>query len=138
MLEKVKDYTNRVQGLSVRITQNLHAQGHSAENPIFVGSKTLVVKHFMIGLLSDLLQQVKYEGVDTLKNVIYITEKKEASLELTSIISPKDTTYIHATPLPASSLISMLHPSNTLSRMEAVMKQLVSQIIQLSVHLLQP
>jgi hypothetical protein len=138
VLDKAKDYTDRVQELSVRITRSLHAQGHSAENPIFEEIKALVVKHFMIGMLPELLQQVKYEGVDTLKDVICITEKKKASLESTRIISPKDVTNIHPTSLRASSSTSMLHPSNMPSRMEAAMEQLVSQMTQLSVHLLQP
>lgn len=138
VLEKVQDYTDRVQGLFVRITQSLRAQGHSAENPIFEGIKAMVVKHFMIGLLPELLQQVKYEGVDTLEDVIRIAEKKEASLESTPIIQTKDATDIHPTSLRALSSTSTLHPSNAPSRLEAAMEQLVSQMTQLSVHLLQP
>ena len=135
MEEKVKDYTDRVQGLSVMISRSLRAQGHSADNPIFKGIKALVVKHFMIGLLSELLQQMKYEGVDTLEEVIRIAEKKEASLESTPIIPSKDTADIQHTSLRTSSSTSTLHPSNTPSRMEAAMEQLVSQMTQLSVHL---
>ena len=96
------------------------------------------MKHFMIGLPPELLHQVKYEDVDTLEDVIRIAKKKEASLKLTPIIPPKDTTDIHPTSLRASSSTSMLHPSNTPSQIEAAMEQLVSQMIQLSVHLLQP
>ena len=138
MEEKMKDYTDRVQWLSVRTTRSLRAQGHSADNPIFEGIKTLVVKHFMIGLLPGLLQQVKYEGVDTFKEVIRIAEKKEASLESTPIIPSKDTSDIQHTSLRTSSSTSTLHPSNTPSRMEAAIEQLVSQMTQFSVHLLQP
>ena len=97
-----------------------------------------MVKHFMIGLLPELLQQVKYEGVDTLEDVICIAEKKEASLESTPIIPPKGATDIHPTSLRASSSTNTLHPSNTPSRMEVAMEQLVSQMTQFSVHLLQP
>ena len=125
-LEKVKDYTDIVQELSIRITWSLRAQGHNAENPIFEGIKALVMKHFLIGLLPELLQQVKCEGVDTLEDVIRIAEKKEASLESTPTIPPKDTTNIHPTLLRASSSTSTLHPSNTPSQMEAAMEQLVS------------
>ena len=112
-LENVKDYTDRVQEFSIQITRSLRAQGHNAKNPIFEGIKTLVVKHFMIGLLPELLQQVVYEGVDTLEDVIRNAEKKEASLESTLIIPPKDTTDIHPISLQASSSTSTLHPSNT-------------------------
>ena len=97
-----------------------------------------MVKHFMIGLLPELLQQVKYEGVDILEDVICIAEKKEASLESTPIIPPKGVTDIHPTSLRASSSTNTLHPSNTPSRMEVAMEQLVSQMTQLSIHLLQP
>ena len=85
MEEKMNGYTDRVQGLSVRITRSLRAQGHSVDNPIFEGIKALVVKHFMIGLLPELLQQVKYKGVDTLEEVIRIAKKKDASVETTPI-----------------------------------------------------
>ena len=76
--------------------------------------------------------------MDTLEDVMRIAKKNEVSLESTLIISLKDTTNIHSTPLRASSLTSTLYPSNTPSRMEAAMEQLVSQMTQLSVHLLQP
>jgi hypothetical protein len=79
---------------------------------------------------------MKYEGVDTLKDVIRIAKKKEVSLESTSILLPKDTTNIHPTPLRASSLTNTLHPSNTPSKMETITEQLVSQMTQLSIHLL--
>ena len=90
MLEKMKNYTDRVQGLSVRITRRFRAQLHSADNLIFEKIKTLVIKHFMIRLLPELLQQVKYEEIDILEEIIRIAEKKEASLELTPIIPSKD------------------------------------------------
>lgn len=106
----MKDYTDRVQGSSVRITWNLRAQGYNADNPIFEGIKALVVEHLMIGLLPELLQQVKYKGVDILEEVIRITEKKEASLKSTPIIPPKDTADIQHTSLRTSSSTSMLHP----------------------------
>ena len=110
MLKKMKDYTDRVQRSSVRITWNLRAQGYNADNPIFEGIKALVVKHLMIGLLPELLQQVKYKGMDILEEVIRITEKKEASLKSTPIIPPKDTADIQHTSLRTSSSTSMLHP----------------------------
>jgi hypothetical protein len=122
LLKKVKDYTDKVQGLSVRITWSLRAQGHSAENLICEGIKAFVVKHFMIGLLPELFQQVKYEGVDTLKDVICITEKNKASLESILIISPKDAMDIHLISLRALSSTSTFHTSNTPSRMKATMK----------------
>lgn len=69
---------------------------------------------------------MKYEGVGTLEDVIHVAEKNEASLELTSIISPKDKQIIHPTLLRALSSTNTRHLSNTASRMEATMEQLVS------------
>ena len=138
ILENVKNYTARVQGLSVRITRSLRVQGYGADNPIFKGIKALVIKYFLIGLVPELLQQVKYEGLDILEEVIRIAEKKEASLESTLIMPPKDTANIQHTPLRASFSTNTLHSSNTPSKMEVVMEQLVSQMTQISVHLLQP
>ena len=91
----------------------------------------------MIKLLPVLLLQVKYEVVDTLEDILYIAKKKEASLELTPIIPPKDTADILHTPLRASSSTSTLHSSNTPSKMETAMEELVWQITQFRVHLLQ-
>ena len=99
MLKKMKNYTDRVQGLSIRITRSLRAQLHSADNPIFEEIKTLVIKHFMIRLLPELLQQVKYEEMDTLEEIIRIAEKMEASLESTPIIPSKDMAVIQHTSL---------------------------------------
>lgn len=113
----MKDYyTNRVQGLSVWITRSLRAQGHNVENPIFEGIKALVLKHFMIKLLPKLLQQVKYKNVNTLEDVIHITENKKANLESTLIISPEDATEVHASSLGALSSTSLFQPLNTPSR----------------------
>ena len=39
-----------------------------------------MVRYFMIRLLPELLQQVKYDSVDTLEDVIRIAKKKEANL----------------------------------------------------------
>jgi hypothetical protein len=39
----------------------LKAQGHEGIDPIFAGIDALVLKHFTIGLLSKLRQEVKYE-----------------------------------------------------------------------------
>ena len=79
---------------------------------------------------------MKYEGVNTLEEVIRIAEKKEASLESTPIISSKDTADIQHTSLRTSSSTSTLHPSNTPSKMEAALEQLVLQMTELSVQLL--
>ena len=112
ILEKVKNYTDRVQGLSVRITQSLRAQGHNVKNPIFEGIKILVVKHFMIELLLELFQQVKYEDINTLEVVIHIIEKKETNLESTPIISLEDTMKVNAMSLGASSSkVRFSHPT---------------------------
>ena len=77
----------------------------------------MVVKHFMIRLLPELLLQVKYEVVDTLEDILCIAEKKEASMESIPIIPPKDTAYILHTLLRASFLTNTFHSSNTPSKM---------------------
>ena len=80
---------------------------------------------------------MKYEGVRILEDVIRIAEKKEASLESTSILSPKDKKIIHPTSLQALFSTNTLHLSNITSRMEATMEQLMSKMTKHSVHLLQ-
>jgi len=72
-----------------------------------------------------------------LEEVIRIAEMKEASLESTPVISPKDTTDIHHTSLRVLSLTNTFHLSNKPSRMEAAMEQFVSQMTQLNIHFLQ-
>lgn len=59
-------------------------------------------------------------------------------MKSTPILPLKDSIDIHLTPLRASYSTSAFYSSHKLSRMVAALKQLVSQITQLSVHLLQP
>ncbi len=59
----------------------LRAQGHEGINPIFAGVNALVLKHFTIGLLSELRQQVRYEQVATFDEAAKVAEKKEVSME---------------------------------------------------------
>lgn len=83
----------------------------------------------MIGLLLQLLQQVKYEDVDTFEQVILIAEKKKSSLGSTPIVSQKAVADIHGKPMEISSSSSVLYrPIDSTSWMEVDMKQLVSQI----------
>ena len=67
-----------------------------------------MVKHFMIGFLPELLQQVKYKGVDTL-DIVICTAKKEASLESTLIISLGYTTEVNATSMGMNTCESRQH-----------------------------
>ena len=76
----------------------------------------------MVGLLPELLQQVRYEGINILEDVIRIAEKNEASLEPILILLPKDTTDVHLTPLRTSSSATTFFPSNMPSKIEAAMK----------------
>lgn len=78
---------------------------------------------------------MKYEGVYTLEDVIRISEKKNASLESSPIILLGDTTEVNATSLGALPLTSLFQPLYTPSRMDVAMKQLMSQMTQLSIHL---
>ena len=79
---------------------------------------------------------MKYKVVDTLEDLIRIAEKQE-NIKSTPI-PPQNKTNIHYTSLRVSSSTSTLHPSNTLSSMEAVIEQLVSQMTQINVHFLEP
>lgn len=106
--KKKKDYHDRVQVLSIRIVQSLITQEHTLENPIFKGIKALIVKHFMIKLILELLQQVKYEGVNTLEDVIHVAEKKDASLEFISMTLPQDIAKTDVTLVWASSSMILL------------------------------
>ena len=81
-----------------------------------------MVKHFLSGLLSKLLQQVKYEGVDILEDVIRIAEKKKIILELIMIILPENTTEVHYISQEASSSTNLLQPPNIPLKMEVIMK----------------
>lgn len=96
-----------------------------------------MVKHLMIGLLPQLLQQVKYEGIDTFKQVICIAKKKEASLEKTSLVPRTIMIKSSRKSLEGSFLSRILpRPTERISRMEIAMEQLVYEMTQLSVHLL--
>ncbi len=52
------------------------AQGHKGINPFFARINTLVLKHFTIGLLSKLRQQVKYEQMKMFDEVVEVVEKE--------------------------------------------------------------
>jgi hypothetical protein len=59
----------------------LRAQGHEGTDPIFAGVNALVLKHFTIGLLSELRQQMKYKQAGTSDEATEVVERKEVSME---------------------------------------------------------
>jgi hypothetical protein len=59
----------------------LRAQGHERTDLIVAGVNALVLKHFTIGLLSELRQQVRYEQVTTFNVIAEVVEKKKVSME---------------------------------------------------------
>jgi hypothetical protein len=55
-LKLVREYKEKTMTLQNKLQGCFRAQGHEGINPIFVGVNALVLKHFTIGLLSELRQ----------------------------------------------------------------------------------
>jgi hypothetical protein len=53
-LKSVREYKERTMTLQSKLQGCLRAQGHEGTDPIFAGVNALVLKHFTIGLLSEL------------------------------------------------------------------------------------
>ncbi len=53
-LKSVREHKETTMTLQNKLQGCLRAQGHEGTNPIFVGVNSLVLKHFTIGLLSEL------------------------------------------------------------------------------------
>ncbi|CAK9226690.1 unnamed protein product [Sphagnum troendelagicum] len=80
-LELVREYKDRTMTLQHKLQGCLRAQGHEGTDPLFAGVNAVILKHFTIGLLSKLRQQVRYEQVATFNEATEVAEKKEASME---------------------------------------------------------
>ncbi len=80
-LELVREYKEKTMTLQNKLEGCLRAQGHGGTDAIFVGVNALVLEHFTIGLLSELLQQVKYEQAVTFDEATKVVEKKKVSMK---------------------------------------------------------
>jgi hypothetical protein len=74
-LKLVKEYKEKIMKLQNKFERCLKTQGHKWIDLIFVGINTLVIKHFTIGLLSKMWQQMKYEQVETFNEVAEVAKK---------------------------------------------------------------
>jgi len=111
----------------------LRAQGHEGTDPIFVGVNALVLKHFTIGLLSE-LRQVRYEQATMFDEATKVAEKKEVSMEEV----PRPTVQSMVKTVQFSTEPELRKHLEVSSRMELAMEQMINQMNQLSLHLLQP
>jgi hypothetical protein len=80
-LELVKKYKEKIMTLQNKLHGCLKAQGHKGTDPIFARINALVLKHFTIGLLLKLQQQVKHEQAAMFDEVVEVAKKKEVSME---------------------------------------------------------
>jgi hypothetical protein len=70
----MKEYKDKTMKLHNKFEGCLKAQGDNWINLIFVGINTLVLKHFTIGLLSKMWQQMRYEQVETFNEMAEVVE----------------------------------------------------------------
>jgi hypothetical protein len=80
-LESVREYKKRTMTLQNKLQGCFKAQGHEGIDPIFAGVNALVLKHFTIGLLLELQQQVRYKQVVTFDEATEVVKKEEVSME---------------------------------------------------------
>jgi hypothetical protein len=110
----------------------LRAQGHEGTDPIFAGINALVLEHFIIGPLSELRQQVRYEQAATFDEAMKVAEKKEMNME--EIPRPTVQSMVKTFQFPTEPEL-WKHPKVS-SHMESAMEQMINQMNQLSLHLL--
>jgi hypothetical protein len=67
--------------LQNKLQKCLKAQGHEGTDPIFARINALVLKHFNIGMLLELQQQVRYEQVESFNEATKVAKQKEVSME---------------------------------------------------------
>jgi len=109
----------------------LRAQGHEGTNPIFVGINALVLKHFTIGMLLKLRQQVKYEQAAMFDEAAKMT-KKEMNMEEV----PRPTMQSMVKTIQFLTEPEFWKHLEMSSCMELAMEQMIIQMNELSLHLL--
>jgi len=118
----------------MKLQRCLRAQGHEGTDPIFARVNALVLKHFTIGLLSELRQQVKSEQATTFDEVTEVAKKKEVSMEEV----PRPTVQSMVKTVQFSTKPELRKHPEVSSCMESTMEQMINQMNQVSLHLLQP
>jgi hypothetical protein len=83
VLESMRKYKEKMT-LQNKFQGCFRAQGHDGTNPIFGGINALVLKHFTIGFLSELQQQVRNEEVKMLNEVTEVVKKKHGENFMTN------------------------------------------------------
>jgi hypothetical protein len=133
-LESIREYKERTMTLQNKLHGCFRAQGHEGIDPIFAGVNALVLKHFTIGLLSELRQQVRYEQAATFDEATEVAKKKEVNMEEV----PRPTAQSMVKTVQFSTKPELQKHPEVSSRMESAMEQMINQMNQLSLHLLQP
>ncbi len=93
-------------------------------------TNALVLKHFNIGLLSELWQQMKYEQTTTFDETMEVTEKKEVGIE--EVPWPTLRPMVKAIQF-LTELELWKHPEVS-SRIKSAMEEMINQMNQLSLH----
>ncbi len=110
----------------------LRAQGHERTDPLFAEVNALVLKHFTIGLLSELRQQVRYKQAATFDEATKVAKNKKVSMEEV----PRPTVQSTVKTIRLSTEPELRKHPEVSSRMESAMEQMINQMNQLSLHLL--
>ncbi len=131
-LDSVREYKERTMTLQNKLQGCLRPQGHEGTDPLFAGVNALVLKHFTIGLLSELRQQVRYEQAATFDEAAEVVEKKEVSMEEV----PRPTMQSTVKTIRFSTEPELRKHPEVSSPMESAMEQMINQMNQLSLHLL--
>jgi len=133
-LESVKEYKERTMTLQNKLQGCLRAQGHEGTDPIFARVNALVLKHFTIGLLSELRQQMRYKQAATFDEVAEVAEKKEVSMEEV----PRPTVQSMVKTVQFSTEPELWKHPEMGSCIKSTMEQMINKMNQLNFHLLQP
>jgi len=133
-LESVREYKKRTMTLQNKLQGCFKAQGHEGIDPIFAGVNALVLKHFTIGLLLELQQQMRYKQAVTFDEATEVVKKEEVSMEEV----PRPTVQTMLKIVQFSTEPELWKHPKVNSCMESAMEQMINQMNQLSLHLLQP
>ncbi len=80
-LKSVREYEERTMTLQNKLQRCLRAQGHEGTDSIFARINALVLEHFIIRLLPELRQQMKYKQATTFDEATEVAKKKEVNME---------------------------------------------------------
>jgi hypothetical protein len=77
----IKKYKNKTMTLHNKLKGSFKVYGHEGTNLIFYGFNAPMLKHFTIGLLLELWQQLKYEQVVTIDEMAKVVKKNEENMK---------------------------------------------------------